>query len=275
MKHREVMRETIRALDNDNLKFSPQKHLETYKQLMLNCISLERLDYESERVLNTIFRHDPIWVIEYFEKRITYKENESDRSKMFKYDAVPYHPHYLFNDIDWNKKNSNAALRRVRDWVRKSSFSLKFEAPQVLTSMLSGNEPRGSDVKINGALKKLFEEWIDSEDIELMRYTAYLMRGFDTDHVFYSLLEKVLTNSDGDEQVRGGLFAALFSGGGFRNIGEPSPRLVKRIKDLRTLFFRTQSPLIKRFTKDLIKMTEQDIERQLQKDEEFLEGEEW
>ncbi len=50
---------------------------------------------------------------------------------------------------------------------------------------------------------------------------------------------------------------------------------MKRIKDLRTLFFRTQSPLIKRFTKDLIKMTEQDIELQLQDDEEFLEGEEW
>ena len=270
-----VMQETIKALSKEKLKFSPQKHLKKYKKIMQNCVNLERLDYESERVLNVIFRHDPIWVIEYFEKRIAYKENESDRSKMFKYDAVPHHAHYLFEDIDWNKKNSNAALRRVRDWMCKSSSSLKFEAPQVLTSMLNGNEPRGSDVKINGALKKLFEEWIDSEDIKLMQNAAYLMRGFHTDSVFYSLLEKVLTNSDGDEQVQGGLFAALFSGGGFRNIGEPSPRLVKRIKDLRTLHDRTQSPHVKRFTEDLIKMTEQDIEMQLQDDEEFLEGEEW
>ena len=270
-----VLREAIRALSNKKLEFSPQRHLEKYKQIMLNCISLERLDNESERVLHTIFKHAPIWVISFFEERIAYKENISDRTDSYKYDAVPNHPHHLFDNVDWNKKNANAALKRVRDWVLKSSNTLRFEAPQLLTSMLSGSESRGGDVKINEAMRKLFEEWINSEDIKLMQWAAYLMRGFDTDSVFYTLLEKVLINSDGDEQVRGGLTAALFSGGGYRNIGEPPPRLVKRIKDLKTLYFRTQSPLVKRFTKDLIKMTEQDIEMQLQDDEEFLEGEEW
>ena len=141
--------------------------------------------------------------------------------------------------------------------------------------MLNGNESRGSDVKINGVMRKLFEEWIDSEDIKLMYNAAYLMRGFHTDAVFYSLLEKVLINSEGNKDVRGALTAALYSGGGFSNIGEPPPRLVKRLKDLKALQDATRSSHVIRFTQVLIKMTEQDIETQLQEDEEFLEGEEW
>ena len=270
-----VMRETINALTNENLKFSPQKHLEKFKQIMQNCISLERLDYESERVLHTIFKHDPVWVIKFFEERIAYNKKISDHSDSYKYDAVPYHPHHLFDNVDWNEKNSNAALRRVRDWVLTPSDTLRFEAPQLLASMLSGNESRGSDVKINGALKKLFEEWIDSGNIELMRDAAYLMRGFDTDPVFYSLVELVLINSRGDEQLQGALTAALYSGGGFSNIGEPSPRLVKRINELKVLQDRSQSYYVKQFAENFIKIIEQEIERQLQEDEEFLEGEEW
>ena len=270
-----VMRETIRALSNKNLKFSPQQHLAKYKQIMRNCVSLERLDYESERVLQTIFKHDPIWIITFFEERIAYKENKSDRSEMFKYDAVPYHPHHLFDDVDWNDKNPMTALRRARDWVLTPSNALRFEAPILLTSMLSGNEPRGGDVKINSAMRKLFEEWIDSENIELMKEAAYLMRGFDADPVFYSLVESVLINSKGNEQVQGGIIAALYSKVYSRSIGEPTPSLVKRIKDLKALQDKTQSPYVTQFAEDFIKMTEQDIEKQLQEDEEFLEGEEW
>ncbi|MYF55519.1 hypothetical protein F4225_07110 [Candidatus Poribacteria bacterium] len=270
-----VMRNSIDVLGRGNFRFSRQKHLEKYKQIMQNCISLERLDYESERVLHTIFKHDPIWVISFFEERIVYKENMSDHTDSYKYDAVPNSPHYVFNDIDWNAKNTNAALRRVRDWVLKSSNTLRFEAPRLLASMLNGNESRGSDVKINGVMRKLFEEWIDSEDIKLMQNAAYLMRGFHTDAVFYSLLEKVLINSEGNEDVRGALTAALYSIGGSRNIGEPPPCLVKRLKDLKALQDATRSSHVIRFTQDLIKMTEQEIETQLQEDEEFLEGEEW
>ena len=270
-----VMRETIRALSNKTLEFTPKKHLEKYKQLMHNCISLEQLDYESERVLHTIFKHDPIWVISFFEERIAYKENMSDRSDSYKYDAIPNHPHQLFNDIDWNRKNANDALRRVRDWVLKPSNVLKFEAPRLLTSMLSGNEPRGSEIKINAAMKKLFEEWIDSEDIKLMQNAAYLMRGFDTDPVFYSLVERVLINSKRNEDVESNIIAVFYSKVYSRNRGEPTPLLVQRIKNLKDLKDKTQSPYVTQFAEDFIKITEQDIETQLQEDEEFLEGEEW
>lgn len=270
-----VMRETIRALSNDNLKFSPQKHLETYKQLILNCISLERLDYESERVLHTIFKHDPVWVISFFEERIAYKENMSDRTDSYKYDAVPYRPHHLFDNVDWHEKNANAALKRVRDWMLKSSNILRFEAPKLLTSMLNGNKPRGGDAKINGAMQELFEEWIDSENIELMRDATYLMRGFDTDLVFYSLVEKVLKNSKRNRDVESNIISVFNSRVYSRSIGEPTPLLVQRIKDLKDLKEKTQSLYVIQFAEDFIKTTEQDIETQLKEDEEFLEGEEW
>ena len=277
-----VTRQVLHTLTRQELKFSPQNHLERYKQVMLNCARLERLDYDAEQALGVIFRHDPIWVIEFFEKRIAYKEAASNRSEKFeyntesfKYDAVPHRPHYLFEDIDWNDQNALAALRRVRDWVLTSSNLLRFEAPKLLTSMLSGNDPRSDEIKINLPMRKLFEEWIKSKDLELMREAAYLMRGFDADAVFYSLAESVLIKSNGDEQVQGEIVAALYSGVYSRNFGDPAPHLVKRITDLKSLRDKTQSLIVAEFAEDLIKMTEQDIEKQLQEDEEFLEGEEW
>lgn len=277
-----VMRQIIHTLTRQELKFSSQNHLKAYKQVMLKCVRLERLDYDAEQALGVIFRHDPIWVIEFFEERIAYKEAASNRSEKFeyntesfKYDAVPHRPHYLFEDIDWNDQNALSALRRVRDWMLTSSNLLRFEAPNLLTSMVAGNDPRSDEIKINGAMRKLFEEWIDAEDIELMRNAAYLIRGFDADIVFYSLAESLVIKSEGDEQVKGAITVALSSGVYSRSIGDPAPHLEKRIKDLKALRNGTQSPIVVQFAEDLIEMTEQDIERQLQEDEELLEGEEW
>ena len=168
-----------------------------------------------------------------------------------------------------------AALRQVRGWTLTSSNLLIFESPKLLTSMLGGNNPRRDEIKINEAMQKLFEEWINSEDLELMKEVAYLMRGFDADAVFYSLAESVLIKSKGDKQVKEGITVALGSGGGSRNIGQPAPYLEKRIKDLKALQARTQSSIVAQFAEGLIEMTEQDIEKQLQEDEEFLEGDEW
>ena len=278
-----VKRQIIHALTGKDIKFSLQNHLEKYKQVMLNCVRLERLDRYTEHALGVIFKYDPIWVIEFFEKRIAYKENESKRydslsdrpPELFKFDAVPHRPHYLFEGVDWNERNALAALKRVRDWVLTSSNLLRFEAPILLTSMVGGNDPRSDGIEINAAMQKLFEEWIDSEDLELMREAAYLMRGFDTDTVFYSLTESVLIKSKGDKEIQGGITAALYSGVYSKNIGEPAPHLMKRIQDLKALQDRTHSSIVVQFAEDLIKMTEQDIEKQLQEDEEFLEGEEW
>ena len=276
-----VTRQVLYALTRNALEFSPQNHLKKYKQVMLNCVHLERIDSEAEQALRAIFRHEPSWVIKFFEKRIAYKENESERYDSFsnrprdllKFDAVPHRPHYLFEDVDWSDAEATDALRRVRDWVRTSSNLLRFEAPNLLVSMLSGNDPRSDEIKINPAMRKLFEEWIDSEDLELIREVAYLMRGFDTDAVFYSLAESVLIKSTGDKQAQNEIVAALYSGVYSRNFGDPAPHLLKRVKDLKALRDRTQSPVVTEFAEDIIEMTEQDIEKQLQEDEEFLEGE--
>ena len=277
-----VTRQVIHTLTSKDLKFSPQNHLEKYKRV-LNCMYLERIDYDAEQALGVIFKHDPIWVIKFFEERIAYKENESkgydsisDRpSKWFKFDAIPHRPYHLFESVDWSDESAMAALRRVRDWVLTSSNLLRFEAPNLLTSMLSGNDPRSDEIKINGAMRKFFEEWINSEDLELIREAAYFMRGFDADAVFYSLAELLVIKSEGDEQVQGEITAALSSRVYSRSIGEPAPHLMRRIRNLKALRDGTQSPIVVQFAEGLIEMTEQDIERQLQEDEELLEGEEW
>ena len=277
-----VMRQVIHTLTSKEFKFSPQKHLEAYKQVMLNCVRLEHIDYDAEQALRVVFMHDPIWIIEFFEKRIAYKEAASNRSEKFeyntesfKYDAVPHRPHYLFEDVNWSDRNVLAALKRVRDWALTSSNLLRFEAPNLLTSMLSGNDPRSDEIKINGAMRKLFEEWIDSEDVKLMREAAYLMRGFDADAVFYFLAESILIKSKGNPHVQDNITIAICAGVHSRTHGEPAPQLKKRIADLKALHNRTQSPLVSEFANHLIESTEREIQQQLQADEEFLEEEGW
>ena len=279
----EVPRQIIRALISKSLKFSSQNHLEKYKQVMLNCIYLERIEYDTEQVLGVIFKHDPIWVIEFFEKRIAYQENETKRydsiserpSEWVRFDAIPHRPHYLFEGVDWNDENTLAALKRVRDWVLTSSNLLRFEAPTLLTSMVGGDDLRSDKIKINGAMRKLFEEWIESEDLELMREAAYLMRGFATDDVFYYLAESILIKSEGNPHVQDNITIAICSGVQSRTHGHPSPQLEKRIADLKALHQRTQSSVVSKFVNHLIESTEREIQQQLQEDEEFLEGEEW
>ena len=276
-----VMRQVIRTLTSKELKFSQQNHLEKYKGVMLNCVRLERLDYDAEQALRAIFTYDPIWVIAFFEKRIDYKENESNRydsisdrpSEWFKFDAVPHRPHYLFDDVDWNDQKALAALKRVRDWVLTSSNLLRFEAPNLLTSMIGGDDPRSSKVKINPPMRKLFEEWIKSKDLELMREATYLMRGFDADAVFYSLAESAVIKSEGDKQVQGGITAALSSGVSARNLGEPASHLKKRMADLKAWHARSNSTIVVQFAEDLIDMTQREIDWLVQEDEEFLEEE--
>ena len=278
-----VMRQIIHALTSKELKFSSQSHLEKYKQVMLNCVHLERLDYDVEQALGVIFRHDPIWVIEFFEKRIAYKENESNRydsfsdrpSEWFRFDAVPHRLHYLFEDVDWNDQNALAALKRVRDWVLGSSHLLRFEVPGLLASMVGGSDPRSDRIKINGTMQKLLEEWIDAEDPELRINAAYLMKDFDPDDVFYFLVESILIKSEGNPHVQDNITIAICSGAHSRTHGEPSSQLEKRIADLKALRERTQSSIVSQFADRLIESTEREIQEQLQKDEEFLEGEEW
>ena len=276
-----VTRQVIRALTSKEL--TPQNHLEKYKQVMLNCVRLERLDYDAEQVLGVIFRHDPIWVIAFFEKRVAYKESESKRydsisdrpSEWFKFDAIPHRPHYLFEGVDWNDKNALAALKRVRDWVLTSSHLLRFEAPRLLASMISGKNPRSDEIRINEAMRKLFEEWIDSEDLVLMREAAYLMRDFDPDDVFYSLVESILIRSEGNPHVQDNITIAICAGVHSRTHGEPSPQLEKRIVDLETLRKKTQSPIVSEFANHLIESTEREIQQQLRADEEFFEEAGW
>ena len=304
----EVKREVLSSLDCKKFEFSSEKHLEKYKQIGHNCLSLERICHEFEMVLHTIFKYDPIWVIEFFEERITYKENggnqdspRSDQSSALSgYDAIPHRPHHLFSGIDWNDKNVVEALKRVRNWVltstespqnivteemksqpeteppkMSSSFSntLRFEAPMLLASMVGGDKSPSGEVKINETMKQLFEEWIESEDPELMREAAYLMKHFDADEVFYFIAESLLVKSKIDEQVKGGITAALWSEGHSRNIGQPSPYFEKRIKELEAWRDRTQSRDVAKFVDSLIEMVQQDIKRQLQEDEEFLDAE--
>lgn len=284
-----VIKGVLGALASKKLKFSPQEHLRKYKQVMQNYLHVAQLGPDFEPCLHAIFMNDPIWVIAFFEERIAYKEKKMKEigaipdaiHKLFEYKPVPYLFHELFKDVDWNDEEMVKALRRVRNWAltpakdTTTSMNRKITAPGLLTSMVGGNNSIKLDIKINEAVKMLFEEWIDSEDLELMREAAYLMRDFYPDGVFYSLAESVLIKSGGDPDVKDNVTIAICAGVYSRTHGEPAPQLEKRIADLKTLQNRTQSPIVSEFAIRLIESTAQEIQEQLKVDEEFLEGEEW
>ena len=293
----EVMRKILCALDSKKLEFSSEKHLEKYKQIVHNCLGLECFYHEFEQVLHTIFKCDPIWVIQFFEERIAYKENEFNRGDsrsdlsvdLSKYDEAPHRPHYLFRGINWNDRNSVEALKRVRNWVLPSTEGLpetetpkitlsssntrRFKAPMLLVSMVGGDNTPSDEVRINRTMKKLFEEWMDSEDLELMREVAYLMKYFDADEVLYSLAELLIIKSKGNKHVEGGITSALLPNGGSGIIGQPSPYLERYIEEFKAWRDRTKSPDVAKFADSLIEMIQQEIKRQLQEDEEFLDAE--
>lgn len=272
-----IKREAITVL----IRLSPQEHLDTYKEVMSNCVHLGHLDYRSEIALHTIFMSDPIWVIDFFEKRIAYQEEKSkkdgtkDDFSEASYEAIPIRLHYLFENVDWNDEHAIVALRQVRDWVLAPSEYQKWLAPELLASMVAGNNSQIEGTRINKAMEKILEEWIDSDDPEKMWWAAYLMRGFDTDKVFYSLVESLLIKSRGNEKVRDEIEASIGTESHIRNLGDLWPHLEERIEDLKGLQDRTESLIVKQFADYLIDKTEQQIRKQAQDDEEFLEGEEW
>ena len=274
-----VKREAITAL----IRLSPQEHLDTYKEVMHNCVPLGHLDYRSEIALHTIFLSDPIWVIAFFEKRIAYQEEKSkgnntnldDFSESSRYEAIPIRLHYLFKDVDWNDKNTMEALRRVRDWGLGPPGHHKWLAPELLASMAGEDNSQIESTKINKAIQTILKEWIDSEDPAKMWWAACLMRNFDTDKVFYSLVESLLIKSKGEEEIQDEIEASIGTESHIRNLGEPWPHFEKRIEDLKALQDRTESPIVEQFADRLIDKTKQEMERELQRDEEILEGEVW
>ena len=284
-----VISGVLGTLSSKEFKCSQQEHLGKYKQVMQNYLHLSHLSPNAELVLHTIFMHDPIWVIAFFEDRIAYKARKvkdvevipDDIHKFFEYRPVPYHFQELFKDVNWNEKKMVKTLKRVRNWVRMPSkdsmisTNLRIEAPGLLVSMVGGNDTIKLDIKINEAMKTLLEEWIDSGKLVLIREAAYLMRDFDPDDVFYSLAESILIKSEGNPHVQDNIIIAICAGVYSRTHGELSPQLEKRIADLKALRQRTESSVVSQFANHLIKSTEREIREQLQADEEFLEGEEW
>ena len=271
-----VIAAAIRSLISKELEFSPQDHLDIYKAFMHNCLHLARIDYWPEMVLHTIFQSDPVWVIEFFEERIAYKASSDTNSDPFKYDAVPYRPHNLFQDVNWDDEDAMAALRRVRDWVFAPLPNQEWEAPTLLASMIGGNNPHNREVNINKAMQKLFEEWIDSSDSDKLCGTAYLMRNFCADKVFYSLAESLLTKSNGDKRVQDGITGALRTVVHSTSVGEPSAHNLQQIEDLKALRDKPkQAQVVVEFANRLIHMIEGEIKLELQRDEEFMEGVGW
>lgn len=271
-----VILAATRVLLSEELEISPQHRLDVYKRFMHNRLRLEQIDPWAELVLHTIFQSDPVWVIKFFEKRIAHKAAFDTNSNLFKYDAVPYRPHHLFQDVNWDDEDAMAALRRVRDWVFAPLPDQEWEAPALLASMIGGSNPQNREVNINKSMQKLFEEWIDSGDSDKLCGTAYLMWKFCADKVFYSIAESLLIKSGGDKRVQDGITDSLRAGTHSRGVGEPSARDLQQIEDLKMLRDKPkQAQVVVEFANRLIRMIEGEIALEQQRDEEFMEGVGW
>ncbi len=93
---------------------------------------------------------------------------------------------------------------------------------------------------------------------------------------FYSLVESLLIKSKGNAKILTEIEVSIGNVGAYSGpLGEPLPHHVKRLEYLKALQDKTESSIVKQFADRLIDRTKQEIEREQQRDEEFLEGEEW
>ncbi|MFC1716621.1 hypothetical protein ACFL6S_23335, partial [Candidatus Poribacteria bacterium] len=218
------------------------------------------------RILKTIFDHDPLWVIGFFEKRVERKILKDDRD----YNAIPYGALHEFINIDWETPEKVLVLRRVMKWTEESPASYRlWEAPRLLKNLIREKESPLA-VHINKPLENLLADWANSGQIERIRRCAYILRDFAEDPAFYSLVEKMLLKSNGDNKVKEDLMLAITSEGYTRGLGQPAQIHLERLSYLKKLRDRADSPIVREFAQKMIQSTEHTIKEELQRDEELL-----
>lgn len=249
------------------------KYLDDVKEIVGNFIGIESLNTHTmashyiERVLNKIGEHDPLWVIEFFEKRVD--QTQEKREEDSKYDAIPFSFSETFKDLSKHEKYRDV-FRRVRDWTMKKGW-FYIEAPNFFKNLCTRNGGRTLHTYLDAEAEEVLMEWVNSGDVEKMIGAAHLLRHFEEDERFYRICKELIVKSGGDSDVSDKVSSAIFTSEGAtsRTRGQPSPRLLKRIEYLKKLRDTSDNIKVKRFAEKEIKSAEGQIEWELERDEEL------
>jgi hypothetical protein len=219
---------------------------------------LPYLNYKAEECLARLAERSPSTVVDFIERRIKAESNSSSENKYFEAFSSPFDrvvtkivskPEYL--DI----------LRRVRDWTIQDDFWLGFQAPSLLT-VLAPN--------LDGHLEDILMEWIETGDINKLKASTNILRKFNAGKKFYELSREIILRTQ-DEQILAYIESAIHTTPGVIT-GHMSNFYKQRLDEILP-WLNDDNFQIRRFAKRVKLSLEEDVERQVAREE--LERRSW
>lgn len=249
-----------------------EEDVKNVEEIVSNFIEVASFDrntmasYHIELVFQKIAEYDPVWVIEFFEKRVDQTEKKKKEDEQ--YDAIPFSFFEAFKHLSKHEKYKDV-LRRVRDWTLKKGW-FYFEAQRFFHNLCTP-DGRTTHTRLNEAAEEVLMEWVNSKDSEKMARVASLLGEFEEDERFYSITRELIIKSEGDPKILNGLSGAIFSSGGAttRTPGETSPKLLQRMEYLKKLKETSDDIKVKRFAEKEIKNTQAQMQDERERDEEM------
>jgi hypothetical protein len=230
---------------------SSESNIQIYKSIIMNFLPLENIfGFEFGFIMNEVVGYDPIFLVEFLEKRIEYKETigknkERYRVIPFSFDAI--------ESFDEEEQHLKSILRRIRDWLEKGDIYAT-EAPFVFWEICSiqGGQTREETAS---AVKEVLQEWIEEGSHVRLDDVANLLTYSPLTEWVFELLEEIIEKSDGDQGILSSVSAAISttSEAEMVSFGEISPQTLRQIELLRDMKKRSRNRHVKRFAEDKIR----------------------
>jgi len=229
----------------------PEKEIRIYKSIITNFLPLENIfSYEFSLIMNEITKYDPLFLVEFFEKRIEHKEtNEMENEK---YVAIPFSFDEAVKNLVKEEKHLKDVLRRIRNWIEKGSL-YTIKAPHVFWKICSTrtNQIRHEVVPI---VKEVLWEWIEEGDHDKLQSVVHLLHYFPSTEWVFELFEKIIEKSKGERHILSSISAAIGTTQAEAiSPGEPSPQSLHQITLLENMLKRSKNRHVKKFARNQIK----------------------
>ena len=240
------------------LTFS-EADIQFYKSIIMNFLPLENIfGVKFGSIMNKITKYDPLFLVEFLEKRIEYKEaNERDNEN---YKAVPF-SFGVIENFSKEKQHLKNVLRRIRDWMEMGDL-YAIKAPSVFWKVCNIRKNQ-TESETASAVKEVLQEWIEEGSHSKLRDVACLLLYSPSTEWVFELLERIIEKSDGNPEILSSVSAAIgtTSRAEIVSFGEISPQSLRQISFLEEMLNRSTNRHVRKFAESEIKEIKESAQR--------------
>ena len=228
-----------------------EEHINIIKKIIMNFLILENVySFDFYYVINIISEFDPLFLLDFFEKRIEIKQHIETKNE--KYEVIPFSFDEAIKNLIKQEDHLQKALRRVRDWIEMGNYYF-MKAPYVFyeISSMKGGKINYETIPI---IKEILNEWIDEGSQNKLQGVARLLLYFPSSEWIFDIFEQIIIKSKGEKTTLSLISAAIdTTQAEIVSPGEPSPQSLLNIKFLESLKERSTDPHVKKFSRNQIK----------------------